>query len=204
MGKKLLALGVVLVFASAARADIRITEWMYNGFGSEFIEFTNVGDTAVDMTGWSYDDDSQTPFTVDLSGFGVVDPGESVILTEELTAIFEFDWGISGVAIVGENETNIGRNDEINLYDASGVLVDRLTYGDEDFAGSIRTNEFSGWTVSGLGLNDVYQWQLSSVGDLQGSWTSSVGDVGSPGVHVPEPTTLALLGLGLLAVARRR
>lgn len=43
---------------SAAHADVRISEWMYNG--DEFIEFSNMGSSAVDFTGWSFDDDGGT------------------------------------------------------------------------------------------------------------------------------------------------
>ncbi len=40
------------------QAQMRITEYMYSGNGAanEFIEFTNVGATPIDLTGWSYDD----------------------------------------------------------------------------------------------------------------------------------------------------
>lgn len=70
-----LAIGLVALLASAAFGDMVISEWMYSGTDGEYIEFTNNGSESVDMTGWSYDDDSQTPGTVDLSAFGVVEPG---------------------------------------------------------------------------------------------------------------------------------
>ncbi len=38
---------IVLLIASAAQAEMRITEWMYNGKGTgnigEFVELTNIG-----------------------------------------------------------------------------------------------------------------------------------------------------------------
>ncbi len=39
-------------FAPLASAQVYITEWMYNGNGEtgEYIEFTNLGSTAVDFT----------------------------------------------------------------------------------------------------------------------------------------------------------
>jgi len=58
-------------------------------------------------------------------------------------------------------------------------------------------------TPAALGANDVYQWTLSTVGDTFGSYTSTGGDVGNPGVYIPEPSALALLALGVLAVRRR-
>src|ERR1044072_6103668 len=76
--------------------SMRITEYMYNGGGSgsvgEFVEFTNVGGSPVDMTGWSFDDNSETPGSGNLSAFGTVQPGESVILTEIPAATFRSNW----------------------------------------------------------------------------------------------------------------
>lgn len=87
-------------FAPVASAQIYITEWMYNGNGEtgEYIEFTNLGDTAIDMSGWSFDDDSRNAGTVSLSAFGLVNPGESVILTEADAAAFRSVWNLSASA----------------------------------------------------------------------------------------------------------
>ena len=54
-------------FAPLASAQVYITEWMYNGNGAtgEYIEFTNLGATAVDFSGWSFDDDSRNAGTVE-------------------------------------------------------------------------------------------------------------------------------------------
>ena len=138
-----LALGLLLTIAPLAQGQIVITEWMYAGANGEFIEFTNVGNDAVDMTGWSCDDSSQLPGTVDLSAFGVVAPGESVVLTEAPAADFATAWGLSGVGIIGDLSTNLGRNDQINLYDAGSALVDQLSFGDEDYPGTPRAKDAS-------------------------------------------------------------
>lgn len=161
---------------------MRITEYMYSGTGGEFIEFTNLDVTAIDMTGWSYDDDSATPATVDLSAFGVVAPGESVVLTEDDAAVFATDWGLSGVVIIGGLTANIGRGDQVNLFDAGGVLADRITYGDQVFPGTIRTQESSGWPCdTAVGADNIVDWFLSFAGDPQSSFASTNGDVGNPG-----------------------
>lgn len=169
--------------------QIRITEWMYSGTGSEFVEFTNVGSTPVDMTGWSYDDNSRLPNQFDLSGFGVVAPGESVLISEDTAANFMADWSLPGtVKVLGEYMNNLGRSDEINLFDANDQLVDRLTYGDESIPGSIRTQGASGWPCDdALGQNDALSWTLSAPGDAQGSTTSISGDVGNPGSYTAIP-----------------
>ncbi|OQP51926.1 lamin tail domain-containing protein [Niastella populi] len=175
--------GVLLVFFFSSRAQMRITEFMYDAVDKEFIEFTNVGSIAVDMTGWSFDDDSRLAGTVSLSAFGIVQPGESVILTENAAAAFRTAWGLcSGVKIIGGLATNLGRNDEINLFDGSNTLVDRLTFGDQNFPGTIRTQNKSGWVnLAGLGANTIASWTLSAAADAEASFTSLNGDIGSPG-----------------------
>ncbi len=206
----LLAAAIGLGAASAACAQgVRITEWMYNA--DEFIEFTNLGATAVDFAGWSFDDDSRTPGTVDLSAFGTVASGESVILAEAPAADFRAAWGLApSIRVIGDNTTNLGRADEINIYDASAVLIDRLTYGDNTVGGP-RTQGTSGVPASPsvVGTNTVTQWQLSVLG-ADGAIASTAGFIGSPGstvlAPVPEPGTYALMvgGLALLGVAARR
>ncbi len=197
----------------AAQADVQITEWMYSGTGGEYIEFTNLGSSAVDFTGWSYDDDSRIAGVFSLSGFGIVAAGESVLITEDEVATFRSDWSLAGsVKVLGPYTNNIGRRDEINLYDASNALVDRLSYGDDTIGGP-RTQDRSGTpeSLAALGPFDASKgWVLSAVGDPYGSFASANGDVGNPAlftVAVPEPGTYALLlaGLGVVAtVARRR
>ena len=85
------------LLSQAATAQVYITEWMYNGNGGtgEYIEFTNMGDSAVDFSGWSFDDDSRAAGTVSLSLFGVVNPGQSVILTEAAPEDFRSVWSLS-------------------------------------------------------------------------------------------------------------
>jgi predicted extracellular nuclease len=203
--KCLLIVGMVISLVHAASADVVISEWMYSGTDGEFIEFTNIGANPVDMSGWSFDDDSQVPGTVDLSAFGMVDPGESFILTEAMAEDFATAWGLTGVDIIGELTANLGRNDQINLYDSGDVLVDQLSYGDEDYPGTPRTQNAScnipaadyGYTVAQT------DWVLATVGDSFGSWTSAGGDIASPG-QVPEPTSLLLLLAGGLVMVRRR
>ncbi len=198
------AAAAATLLAGSSQAAIVITEWMYSG--DEFIEFTNTGSTAVDFTGWSYDDSTRTPGQVSLSAFGIVQPGQSVILAESDEAAFRTEWSLApSVVVIGSNADNLGRADEINLYDAASNLVDRLTYDDQNLGGP-RTQNASGITdPANYGANDVTRWVLSQSGTGL-AYTSNGGFVGSPGLAaVPEPSAAVLAGLaGLLSGIRRR
>ena len=205
---------------SHAADGIKISEWLYSGaslggLDGEFVEITNFGPSAVDFTGWSFDDDSRLAGSFSLTGFGVLAAGESAVIAAATAAAFRTNWALAaGVKVLGNNTNNIGRADELNIYDASGVLVDRLTYNDQTIAGSPRTQDFSGipTTAAALGANNAALWQRSAVGDVFGSYASANLTVGSPGFSplvsaVPEPAGVALMFAGLAAVvgvARRR
>jgi hypothetical protein len=186
MKKIITSFVIAWLLHSSSVAQIRITEWMYSGGNGEFIEFTNVGNTPINMTGWSQDDNNRTAGVHNLSAFGFVQPGESVILTETASATFRSAWGLcAGIKIIGGySNDNLGRSDEINLYDASNTLVDRLTYNDQG-SGSVkgpRTDTKSAWVpAAALGTNNASLWTLSTVGGSEGGFTSAAGDIGSPG-----------------------
>ncbi len=194
--------------------DVRITEFMYKGEGSpgEFVEFTNLGTTAVDMTGWSEDDSTRVPDKSDhsLSAFGIVQPGQSVIITEADPTAFRAAWNLApSIEVIGPySNDNLGNGDEINLYDAQGNLVDRLTYGSNprsDGTSAVPTS------ASVIGQNNINGWTLSQVG-VAGAYSALGGDVGSPGyspfapapVPLPAAAWLLMSGLGALAPALRR
>jgi hypothetical protein len=167
---------------------MRITEWMYSGLSGEFIELTNRSDAPIDLSGWSIDDDRATPGGFSLSAVGTVAPNETVVITEADAEVFRAAWSlpasakiIGGLGVVA-GSNSLGRNDQIHVYNASGQLVDRLFYGDQNIIGSIRTQNRSGQSpCSAIGENNVLAWQLSTVGDAYGSVAASSGDVGTPG-----------------------
>lgn len=203
---------LLLLSGRPADAAMRFTEWMYSGGDGEFIEMTNVGGPAIDFTGWSFDDSSRTAGAFSLSSFGTVQPGESVILCEPDAATFRASWNLApAVKIIGLNDQNLGRSDELNLYDAASALIDRLTYNDQgtgNVAGP-RTQDSSGnpQTLSALGANVAAQWKLATNGDAYGSYAGlTAGNLANPGkfLLVPEPSALALAAWGLVSLRRRR
>lgn len=188
---------------ATANAQIRITEFAHNmGTSLEFIELTNVGNAAVDMTGWSFDDSSQTPGSEDLSVFGMVAAGESVIIAENTDAdAFRTAWGLaSSVKVFDGLTNNLGGGDEINIYDAATNLVDRLTY-----TGSV-TGFSRNAPLAELGLNNNANWVQSATGDTFNSYADAFGNIGNPGQYapVPEPATITVLAVAALAAARKR
>jgi len=224
MHLRLLAVWVfVSALAASAQAQLFITEWSYQGVNGEFIEFTNMSASPVNMTDWHYSDSDRGVMDLELDVFGTIQPGESVVLTDASEAAFRAAWGLApSVKIFGGNmNSNLGRVDEINLYHL-GVLVDRLTFGDNRTAsdppvgapataGSIRTQNRSGnpTSLAALGANNVFLWEFSSLtgSDQYGTTSSSGNDRGNPGyfyLAVPEPGSLLLAALGLMGLAIRR
>jgi hypothetical protein len=176
---------------------VQITEFMYSGNHGEFVEFTNRSASPIDLSNWVLKDDQLALPGLSLSAFGIVQPGEAVVVTESVEATFRAAWNLPASAkiigqlgAIGVGGSGLGRADQIHLYDSGGVLIDRLFYGDQTYPGSVRTQNISGQApCSALGQNIVLSWVLSSVGDVYGSVQSqpavtNLRDIGSPGTFV--------------------
>jgi predicted extracellular nuclease len=205
---------------SAAAANIAITEWMYSPQGGpgENFELTNVGNSPVDLTGWSQDDNTRNPGAHLLTDFGILQPGESAIGTEGSdAAAFRTYWNLpSSVKVIAYgSQDNIGRSDEINVYDNVGALVDQLTYSDQTIGGPRTQGISANIALANLFQNRADLAVASTIGDSYLSYGGGggSGDVGNPGVYtpfvsVPEPASIAILMLGAVAAggfaSRRR
>ena len=68
---------------------IRITEYSYTTTNNaEFFELTNTGTTPIDLTGWSFDDNTRTTGSFSLTALGILNAGASAIVTETAEATF--------------------------------------------------------------------------------------------------------------------
>jgi hypothetical protein len=224
--RTLLSVGAVAGAATSAHAatfvpndpaypDIRITEYMYKpgdnpGSPAEFVQFTNLGTTAVNMSGWSEDDQTGTPGVHSLAGFGTLQPGQSGILAQTTQATFDAAWNMSAsVPYVEENSTdNLSGTDAIYLFDGNNI-VDLLSYGTGSGPKASGTAAVPG-SASVIGTNTWSGWVLLQAG--QPGVVTAEGDIGSPGysafaatpVPLPAAAWLLVSGIGALSPMVRR
>lgn len=212
------AASVLALTATGAQAQIRITEVAAWGSGnapysSDWFELTNLGSTAVNISGWKMDDNSNS-FTsaVALTGISSIAAGESVIFTEgAVSAAFLSAWfganAPAGLKIGTYTGSGVGLGtggDAVNIFNASGVLQAKVTFGTSDAASPFQTFD------NAAGLNDTTISQLSVVG-VNGAFVAAndAAEIGSPGsisaVPEPESAALVLAALGVVGlVARKR
>ena len=209
---------VAAIAPAAAQADVRITEFMYKGANDgdrEFFELTNIGNAAVDITGWTYNDDNPNNPVAFGNAFGLLAANESIILTEMTADAFRSYWGLSSsvrVFSIGGN-SNLGNGDTINIYNSSSqslaTLVDSVTYSSGTTPGISRNRPVG---QSGAATNA--QFVYSAAGDSYGSAYASgaQSDLANPGrfpvqtAAVPEPATWAMMigGFALVGLRARR
>ena len=169
---------------------IRITEFSYGGLTAgasggdgEYVELTNIGDAAQDLSGWTYDNKTATAATgLSLSSLGSVAPGESVIVTDLSAAEFRAEWGLLDTVKVlsnGKTHTLDKGPNSIHVYDGSGTEVDSVSY----VSGFESAKGLGAWVDAGhVGAKaDTTGWTVATADDSEGSWASVHSAVGSPG-----------------------
>lgn len=206
------ALALILAAFSPAHAAIVITEVHPTGssasYASDWFEVTNTDPVMiVDLTGWTMDDNSNGSAKVALRGVTSIGPGETIVFFEgntsgstDLTKTTSFNsaWGTSFVfgvnigAYGGSGVSLSSGGDAVNVFNASAELQANVVFGAATTGVSFD---------NAAGLNNASISQLSAEG-INGAFSSG-GELGSPGV-IPEPSSVALVGLGAAAVAFRR
>jgi hypothetical protein len=219
MKKLLLVMAVTAaaVAAGNASAAILITEVAPWGSGSspyasDWFELTNTGSSAVNITGWKMDDNSNSfSSSVAMTGITSIAAGESVIFTESaVSASFLSTWfGLtppSGLQIGNYSGSGVGlgtSGDAVNIYNAAGVLQANVSFGASPGGPSFPSFN------NAAGLNNTAISQLSVVG-TNGAFVAvnDIHEIGSPGTiaAVPEPESYAmfLAGLGMMGFVSRR
>ena len=222
-GMMALALTILLATSCAVRAqysDLRITEVMSSsgsGGTADWFELTNYGLTVETLTGWTMDDSSFT-FSSEfaLNGVSSIAPGESVVFLEsaagaDIEAFRTFWGGIDTLQIgyySGSGVSFGASGDGLVVFDSAGTeQTPRVTFGAAT-AGSTfyYVYDADGNPVTSPNTDAI----VSTVGVVTGqtTYTSAnvLGNVASPGSAmnaVPEPSTSALIGLGVMALIRR-
>lgn len=192
--------------ASAAQASLVITEAHPTGssgsVGSDWFELTNLGASPINISGYRFDDNSNSfAASQPLLGITVINPGESVIFIESATPLtsiplFQAKWSLPGSVQIGSySGSGLGLGsggDAVNIFTADGTAVASVSFGaatpNVTFGFNPVTSTFGGLSVAGV----------------FGAYESAAPvEVGSPGV-IPTPGAAALLGLAGLVAGRRR
>ncbi|MBC1222555.1 SdiA-regulated domain-containing protein [Nostoc sp. UCD121] len=164
---------------------------------ADWFELTNKGLSAIDITGWKIDDNSNSFATsVALSGITTIGAGESVIFIEGATAnpTFLSNWfGANpppGLKIGNYSGSGIGLGtggDAVNIYNSTGTLQTNVVFGASPAAAPFATfdnaslsNNATIATLSAVGVNGAFVAVNSSV------------EIGSPGTIVSSLPTIAI------------
>lgn len=211
-------LSTITVQANAAILITEVAPWgNTNGTGylSDWFELTNTGSSALNITGWKMDDNSNSfASSVALTGIGSIAAGESVIFTETAaTAAFLNTWfGASapaGLQIGNYTGGGVGLSasgDAVNIYNASGILQANVSFGAADAVAPYQTFN------NAVGLNNTAISTLSLVG-VDGAFVAAndLNEIGSPGrISAPAPVpeadsySMLLAGLGFMGFISRR
>ena len=175
---------------AATVAITEVTPWSSGttSVAADWFEVTNYGTTALDITGWKVDDNSNL-FTsaLTLNGITSIAPGESVIFLETsstnaatIIANFKSTWfgnnPPSNLQVGSYTGASIGLStggDAVNLFDANGNLKANVAFG-------AATTNFS--FNNAAGLNNATITLLSQIG-INGAFAAinDLPQIGSPG-----------------------
>ena len=201
--------GFAAVSPLALRAEVIITELMYNAAGSdtdhEWAEIFNTGTTAVNIGGWQFGDAADSQWATAFPANTILQPQQALVLTSN-TTIFDAQWG-SGINRIQVGSfpplanTPSSNNERPSLRNTSLQIIDAVTYN-ENFLSSVdawpKIDAYSdshsifvvpqGLTAAGNDLGRY--WKPSVRGAYGGIFRNVDGENhGSPGVVQTVPQT---------------
>ena len=156
---------------------------------ADWLEVTNIGTAAQNITGWKMDDNSNSfGSAVALNGITSIAPGESVIFIESaspstILPTFKTLWfganSPANLQVGTYTGSGVGLStggDAVNLFNAAGVVQTRVDFGVSPAGSSFPTFD------NAAGLNNTTISTLSAVG-INGAFTASgdANEKGSPG-----------------------
>jgi len=176
-------------------AQLRITEVMSGSLHSstaangDWFEITNTGATAVNIGGYSFDDDSPIPGSAgQVFPAYAIPAGASVIVLREVGATeFRSLWNLpANVKIFTEAEVPnfpglSGNGDSVFLFDSGNSVVNEFSFGLATTGASFARFTTGNSVPGGLSVNGLFGAYLSN---------DSSEDVGSPGTAALPPAPL--------------
>jgi uncharacterized protein YjiK len=179
--------------------DVKITEVDPAGSGasykSDWFELTNMGATAVDLSGWRASDSADSPAAAEsgaLTGVPSLAPGASAVFLEKPAKAAEFEaiWFPGGPPsgfLIGGYEGASGlsatNGDQVNVFDGTEAKVTGVAFG-------IPTGTATFDNAAGLGnATSTLPPTIStaSVVGTNGAFAAGNGEIGSPGRIVTPP-----------------
>ncbi|MDA0741961.1 MAG: lamin tail domain-containing protein [Bacteroidetes bacterium] len=176
----------IMTSTGVAAVKLAVSEIMAGSnstaYNADWFEIYNYGDSAVDLSGYSWDDESEIAGTSTFPSV-TVQPGEAIVVLDDVAAnkdAFLAEWKLyaGSVTIVANDELtgsfpNLSQNgDAVFLYDANGA----------ELASGIYTAATAGFAVE---FDTTGTFTGDAVDGTNGAYTSLEGDVGSPGNLTP-------------------
>ena len=166
-----------------------------SSWNADWFEIYNYGDTAVDLAGMSWDDESGISGTSTFPSV-IVDPGEAVVVWNDVAAnenSFLTSWRMNpnSVQVISSNELtgsfpSLSQNgDGVYLFDTAGIELTKSEY-------------ISGTTGYAIEFDSTGAPLGNAIDGVNGAYTSLNGDVGSPGNSLPNLDVTFQVDLGSL------
>ncbi len=198
-----------LFFSLNINGQVRITKVMSSsgtGGTENWVEFTNIGNTDVDITGWKVDDNSFTfSRALDLIGITSIPTGKSVIFIEAKTetpatevAAFKTFWGnsLDNISVGYYKGSGIGfgsGGDGAVLYKTDGTEISKVSFG----AATAGKSFYWSYNIAGAVVDNGV---ISSLGTISGTLSNQLtltaanvlANIGSPGTAIVLPLSANL------------